>query len=438
MSVDVKDVGSKRSKWSSYQKYVIGLLLVVYTFNFIDRQIIAILSPAIKAELGLSDTQLGLLKGLPFAIFYAVFGFPIARLADRKNRVTIISVAIALWSGMTVLCGAAQSYIQLLLARMGVGVGEAGCSPPAHSLISDYFPKSQRATALGIYSLGISFGTLFGILLGGLIADAFGWRWAFVLVGLPGILLAIIVKLTLKEPVRGTMDGLAKAATAPTPPIAESFVKMWEIKSFRVLCFSGALSAFCSFALALWIVDFLFRSHGLTYANLTWPLALVIGIGGGLGTVLGGYIADLWGRKDESAYFSFIALAYVLSVPFFVLAIWAGTPALCFGVFFFVFLLHNSVAGPSYALVQNLAPVKLRAFAAALFLFILSVIGMGLGPLYIGMLSDFWEPSMGEADALRWALTTLAPIWVIAGMILFIARKALLTDLKTNVIDMAE
>jgi len=234
------------------------------------------------------------------------------------------------------------------------------------------------------------------------------------------------------------MDGLAKAATAPTPPIAESFVKMWEIKSFRVLCFSGALSAFCSFALALWIVDFLFRSHGLTYANLTWPLALVIGIGGGLGTVLGGYIADLWGRKDESAYFSFIALAYVLSVPFFVLAIWAGTPALCFGVFFFVFLLHNSVAGPSYALVQNLAPVKLRAFAAALFLFILSVIGMGLGPLYIGMLSDFWEPSMGEADALRWALTTLAPIWVIAGMILFIARKALLTDLKTNVIDMAE
>ena len=314
MSVDVKDVGSKRPKWSTYQKYVIGLLLVVYTFNFIDRQIIAILSPAIKAELGLSDTQLGLLKGLPFAIFYALFGFPIARLADRKNRVTIISVAIALWSGMTVLCGAAQSYIQLLLARMGVGVGEAGCSPPAHSLISDYFPKSQRATALGIYSLGISFGTLFGILLGGLIADAFGWRWAFVLVGLPGILLAIIVKLTLKEPVRGTMDGLAKRATAPTLPIAESFVKMWGIRSFRVLCFSGALSAFCSFALALWIVDFLFRSHGLTYANLTWPLAMVIGIGGGIGTVEGGYVADLWGGKDESAYFSFIAIAYFLSL----------------------------------------------------------------------------------------------------------------------------
>jgi len=322
---------------------------------------------------------------------------------------------------------------------MGVGVGEAGCSPPAHSLISDYFPKSQRATALGLYSLGISFGTLFGILLGGLIADAFGWRWAFVLVGLPGILLAILVKLTLKEPVRGTLDGIAKTKTMtaiePTPSITVSFKKMWQIKSFRVLCFSGALSAFCSFALALWIVDFLFRSHTLTYANLTWPLAMVIGIGGGIGTVLGGFIADLWGRKDESAYFTFIAAAYFVSVPFFILAIWAGTPALCFGVFFFVFLLHNSVAGPSYALVQNLAPVKLRAFAAALFLFILSVVGMGLGPLYIGVLSDFLEPSMGEADALRWALTTLAPLWIIAAVILFVARKSLLSDLEANETD---
>ena len=306
----------QRAKWSTYQKYVVFLLLVVYTFNFIDRQIIAILSPSIKADLGLSDTELGLLKGFAFALFYALFGFPIARLADRKNRVTIISVTIALWSGMTALCGAAQNFSQLLLARMGVGVGEAGCSPPAHSLISDYFPKSERASALGIYSLGISFGTLFGILLGGLMAEAFGWRWAFVLVGLPGVLLAVIVKLTLKEPIRGSLDGLAaedSIKSEPVPDLRDSFITMWNIKSFRILCICGALTAFCSFALALWIVDYLFRSHELTYSDLTWPLAFVMGIGGGIGTVSGGYIADFWGQKDETSYFTFIALAHFIS-----------------------------------------------------------------------------------------------------------------------------
>jgi len=410
MSADVNVVYGGRVKWSSYQKYVIGLLLIVYTFNFIDRQIIAILSPAIQDDLGLSDTQLGLLKGFAFALFYALFGFPIARLADRKSRVTIISVSIAVWSGMTAVCGAAQNFWQLLFARMGVGIGEAGCSPPAHSLISDYFPKEERASALGLYSLGISFGTLFGILLGGLIANYFGWRWAFVVVGLPGVVLAAIVKLTLKEPKRGSMDFKEASATVfnnsvarsePVPDIKKSLKIIWSNRSYRIICYAGALSAFCSFGLALWIVDFLDRTHGLSYLDYIFQLAFVMGIGGGIGTVVGGYMADYWGRKDNSAYFVFIAVAHLISVPLFVWAIWAGTPTMCFFFLFFVFLLHNSVAGPTYGLVQNLTPVKLRAFGAALFFFILSVVGMGLGNLYVGILSDVLGSSRGEADGIN-------------------------------------
>ena len=448
MSTDATDAGGVRPKWSSYQKYILALLLLVYVFNYIDRQIIVILSPAIKADLGISDTQLGLLKGIAFAVFYGVFGFPIARLADRKSRVNIMSICLALWSGMTVLCGASQNFVQLLLARMGVGVGEAGCNPPAHSLISDYFPKTERATALGIYSLGIAFGSLFGILLGGLLVDAFGWRWAFVLVGAPGILLALIVKATLKEPKRGGMEFKQAASdvfgdgSSPQsdemPAIKDSFKILWGIKSYRVLCISAGLTAFCGYAFGLWIVDFLVRTHGLSYSQLTYPLAFAIGIGGGVGTVAGGYITDYFGRHDETRYFTIPAWIHIISVPAFLGALWVGSPTVCFSILFFMFMLHNSVAGPIYGLVQNLSPLKLRAFGAALFFFILSMIGVGLGPFYIGVLSDVLIPRFGEADALRWALTTLAPIWVIAAIYMMRAAKTLPADLETNVINLPD
>jgi len=346
---------------------------------------------------------------------------------------------------MTVLCGASQNFFQLLLARMGVGVGEAGCNPPAHSLISDYFPKKERATALGIYSLGIAFGSLFGILLGGLLVDAFGWRWAFVIVGLPGVVLALIVKLTLKEPKRGNMD-FKRAASAvlgadsvpqaePIPSIKDSFKALWNIKSYRVLCISAGLTAFCGYAFGLWIVDFLVRTHGLSYSQLTYPLAFAIGIGGGVGTVAGGYITDYFGRHDETRYFTIPAWIHIVSVPAFLGALWVGSPTVCFSVLFFI---HNSVAGPIYGLVQNLSPLKLRAFGAALFFFILSMIGVGLGPFYIGVLSDVLIPRFGEADALRWALTTLAPIWIIAAIYMIRAAKTLPADLESNMINLPD
>lgn len=438
MGADVNDVEGGRVKWSSYQKYVLLLLLLVYVFNYIDRQIIVILSPAIQADLGISDTLLGLLKGIAFAFFYGVFGFPIARLADRKSRVNIMSICLALWSGMTVLCGASQNFWQLLLARMGVGVGEAGCNPPAHSLISDYFPKKERATALGFYSLGISFGSLFGILLGGVLAATFGWRWAFVIVGLPGIILALIVKATLKEPKRGGMEfkqassDVFSPQSQPMPEFTKSFEILWGIKSYRVLCISAGLTAFCGYAFALWMVDFLVRTHELTYAQLTLPLAIVVGIGGGIGTVAGGYITDYFGRKNESLYFTIPAWIHIASVPLFLAALWVGSPTLVFVFWFFMFMLHNAVAGPYYGLIQNLSPLKLRAFGAALFFFILSMIGVGLGPFYIGALSDILIPRFGDADALRWALTTLAPIWIIAAIVMRSASKGLPADLETK------
>ena len=425
---------SPKVKWSGYKKYVIGILLVVYTFNFIDRQIIAILSPAIKADLGLTDTQLGLLKGSAFALFYSLASIPIARLADKKNRVTIISISVAFWSAMTALCGAATSYLGLLAARVGVGIGEAGCSPPAHSLVSDYFFKEERATALGIYSLGGPFGSLFGILLGGWLTTTLGWRWAFIAVGIPGILLAIIVKLTLKEPVRGSTEPEASVKVSAVDiadyNVMESFQLMWGIKSFRILMYSAVLTAFSAYGLGLWVVDFLDRTHGLSIAQLTVPLALCIGVGGGLGTAAGGALCDKYGRKNKKAYFAFPAIVHIISVPIYIFAILIPSSLLCFAALFFVFVLHASVAGPYYGLVQNLSPLKIRAFAAAFFIFMITALGFGLGPLYIGVLSDVFAAQLGEAVGLQWALLSLTPIWLVASIIMYSGRNGLEADLS--------
>ena len=426
-----------KTGWSAYKKYVIGILLVVYTLNFIDRQIIAILSPAIKADLGVSDTELGLLKGFAFAMFYAIFSIPIARLADKSNRVNIISISIVFWSAMTAICGAAANFWQLAMARIGVGIGEAGCSPPAHSLVSDYFRKEERATALGIYSLGIPIGSLFGILLGGWLVVNLGWRWTFVAVGVPGILLGLLVKLTLKEPKRGAAEvaeSTIAAADVPKAPevrasLTKTFQTIWGIKSFRYLIYGSALVSFAIFGFQLWMVDFIFRTHGLTIDKLTVPLALGLGVGGGIGTVAGGAICDRWVKKDYRHYFTFLAVVHTLSVPLYIFAMWTSSSTLCFTVLFFVFMLHSSVAGPCYALVQNLSPLKMRAFAAALYLFVLSAIGQGFGPVYIGGVSDLLAGSMGEADGLQVAMISLAPIWLLAAFIFWRGRQYLARDI---------
>lgn len=418
--------------WSPYKRYVVGILLVVYTFNFIDRQIIAILSPAIKADLALNDTQLGFLKGFAFALFYASFGIPIARLADRRNRVTIIALALTIWSAMTALCGAAASFVQLAIARVGVGVGEAGCTPPAHSLIADYFIKEQRPAAIGLYSLGVPIGTVFGYLLGGWILETLGWRWAFVVVGCPGILIAIILKLTLKDPPRGQTDAVTAAPTDDTDQttVWTTIKHLWSIKSFRYVNYAAGLSTFAGYALSMWIVDFLDRTHGLSISQITLQMALVLGVGGGIGTAFGGFIVARFSKNDNRAIFVFPAIVHVLAIPVFAYAIWASSGFLTFLALFPFYLLTTSVTGPYFGLVQNLAPAKMRAMASAFFLFILNAFGFGLGPLVIGGLSDFLTPSFGEAVALQWALTALIPVYLISSIFAFIGRRYVDADLS--------
>ena len=437
--VDETEIVAKKpaNGWEPYKTYVLGILLVIFTFNFIDRQIIAILSPAIKEDLGLNDTQLGFLKGFAFAIFYASFGIPLARLADRHNRVTIISVSLAFWSAMTALCGLAANFTQLAIARIGVGVGEAGCTPPAHAILSDYFSREQRATALGIYSLGIPIGTVFGFLAGGWMVGTLGWRWAFILVGLPGIFLAILAKLTVKEIKRGSADldvgseNISNESSTSTQSFSTwlNLKVLWKIKSFRILSIGAALSSFSGYALSMWIVDFLVRTFDLSIGEVTVPLAITLGIGGGLGTACGGFVSDHFAAKDERSIFTLPAVAHALGVPLLAIVIWTQSALFAFVLLFPFYVLTTSVTGPYFSLVQNLAPFHMRAFASAIFLFILNAIGFGLGPLFVGMMSDVLEPSLGDTLSLQWALTAILPVYLASSAVMLFGRLSIKKDL---------
>ena len=390
---------------SRYSYFVLGVLTIVYTFNFIDRQIIAILSPAIKEDLGLSDSMLGLLKGLAFAVLYTTLGIPIAWLADRWNRVNIVAISLALWSGFTALSGLAANAVQLAAARVGVGIGEAGCSPPAHSLISDYFPKEKRASALAVYSLGIPFGQMFAFLAGGWVLENLGWRNAFFVVGIPGILLAIIMKLTVREPIRGAQD--KAAAMAPQIKFVDGLKQLMTIPSYWGIIAAVTLASFTGYGTGLWIVDFFRRTHELSYTEITLPLALLNGVAYGIGTYLGGYLTDRWGRKDKGAYAWLPAIGMLITIPCGWLSLWSPTPLWAF-IWSAPFLVGlGFYLGPSFSLVQTLAPLKLRAFATAFFFLILNLIALGFGPLWVGALSDIFAASYGEVTGLRIALTTL-------------------------------
>lgn len=414
-------------KTSSYAYYVLILLTLVYTFNFIDRQIIAIVSPAIKAELGLSDKMLGLLKGLAFAILYTTLGIPIAWLADRWNRVSIVSIALAIWSAFTALSGFAQNASQLALARVGVGIGEAGGSPPSHAIISDYFPKEKRASALAIYSLGIPIGQALAFLLGAWVLQNFGWRKAFLVVGVPGVALSIVLKLTVREPVRGSQE--KSGAAAARVGFFDGLKQLAAIPSFWGLVGGVTAASFTGYGVGLWAVDFLVRAFGLKYfPDIAVPLGLLNLGAYVLGTWLGGFLTDRLGKRDKGAYAWVPALGMLLTIPVGALSNWAGTP---FWAFFWIapFLLGLGLyLGPSWSLVQTLAPVNLRAFAVAVMFFILNLIALGLAPLWVGAISDYFEPKYGPATALRIALTTLALSSAIAVACYYWTSKRLPAD----------
>lgn len=410
----------------STRRYVLGTLVVVYTFNFIDRQILSILLEPIKAELGLSDTQLGLLSGFAFAAFYATLGIPIARLADRGNRRNLIAAALTVWSGFTALSGLANNFWHLLVARIGVGVGEAGCSPPAHAMISDYYPVERRATALGIYSLGIPVGILFGFLAGGWINEFFGWRMAFFVVGVPGLVLALIVRFSISEPPRGMAEG--RTDSAELPSIRDTFGLLMQRRAFRHLAFGAALTAFVGYSYITWVPSFLIRSHGMTTGEAGTWLGLILGIPGGIGIALGGYLADRLGGRDTRWYLWVVAVALLAGVPFAVGVFLADSATVALALLSVPILLGNFYQATTFSQTQGLVGLRMRAVAAGVLLFIINIIGLGVGPQTVGILSDLLSAAHG-VESLRYALLIVSFVNIWAALHYFLGGRHLAADL---------
>jgi predicted MFS family arabinose efflux permease len=412
-----------------YSNYVLSLLFVVYLFNFIDRQILGILLEPIKEELQVSDTAMGFLTGVAFALFYTFAGIPIARWADVGTRRTIISLGLLVWSAMTALSGLARGFPHLALARMGVGVGEAAATPPAHSLISDYFPPERRATALGIYTMGGYLGILFGLLLGGWINEFFGWRMAFLAVGLPGVLLAVIVRLTLREPPRGHSEGLMNPGGRESTREVLRF--LWGLRSFRHLSMAAALYALAAYGFYAWAPTFLIRVHDMgTGEAATW-LGLSIGLGGAAGAYLGGRISDGLGASDVRWFMRIPALGAIAAIPFYVLFLFWPDKIIALIFFIPTAVLSAFHSGPTFSMTQGLAKLHMRAMASAILLFIINLIGLGLGPQTVGILNDLLAGMYGK-EAIRYSLLIISVtnVWAIGHSLL--AARTLREDLQAK------
>jgi|TARA_B110000967_G_scaffold115094_1_gene117762 predicted MFS family arabinose efflux permease len=412
----------------AYRSYALSLFLLVYIINFVDRQIFGILIEPIRLEIDLSDTQLGLLGGIAFAIFYTFAGIPIARWADVGVRKNIVALALVIWSVMTMFTSTAKGFGTLLIARVGVGIGEAGCSPPIHSLISDMYPEEERATALSTYALGIPIGAAIGTLLGGWIGEYFGWRMAFMVVGLPGIIVAIVVFFTVREPPRGHSEPDHVQVQKDLVPLADTLRFLWSLRAFRHLSFAGALHAFVGYGVGLFIPAFFMRVHGFGLAETSTYLFL-IGLTGIIGTYLGGYLGDRMGKKDKRWYMGIPGIATIISVPFAVLFYTTGDPMLAIVLAIPGAILGPMYLGPTFAMTQTLVPPAMRSTASAILLFVLNLIGLGLGPVFAGFLSDILRPGYGE-ESIRYSLLILAVagnIW--SALHYYLASRTLREDL---------
>jgi len=412
---------------NAMRNYTLFILTLVYAFNFIDRQILVIMQEAIKTELELSDTQLGLLSGFSFAIFYVSVGIPVAYWADRANRRNIIAYSLTIWSGMTALSGLATSYTQLLLARIGVGVGEAGGSPPAHSMISDMYSPKKRATALSIYSAGLYLGVVIGFGAGGILSEAYGWRNTFLIVGLPGVLLAVILRLTVPEPARGRFETHSDEAH---PTFTETLRAVLALKSFRYFALGCAMSGFVSYGTSNFVPSLLVRYHGMAPGNIGITLALTAGVGGMIGTFLGGYLTDIFGKKDVRWYLWLPGLTAVIAIPFMMWAFQTDNTKLMLTLYFFVSIGGTLYLAPSIATAHRLVHPRMRAMTSAILFLVLNLIGLGLGPLLVGALSDYLRYVSGDTEQLRQALTIAAGIALVKGYFFWQGGNKLPEDLK--------
>jgi len=412
-----------------YRNTVLWLLVVAYTFNFIDRTIISTIGQAIKVDLHLTDQQLGWLGGLSFALLYTTLGIPIARLAERRSRVNIIAIAIVIWSAFTALCGTATSYVQLLLFRVGVGVGEAGLSPSAHSLISDYFEPKKRASALSIYAFGIPLGTMFGAMAGGWIAEHLSWQAAFMVVGLPGILVAIAIKLVIKEPPRGWSDRQvlaeeppaalgqeASVAGAPSDAPAGPPPSIWAV-SKRLFGSWGmfnmaagiTLASFAGYGTGNYVPAYFIREFGLGLGLVGLAIGLISGLSNGAGTLLGGFLTDFASKRSARWYALVPAIGLILATPIYILAFTRDSYQLAWAILLIPGILHYTYLGPSFGVVQNIMDVRMRATAVAVLFFVLNLIALGFGPPFCGWCIDQFARAAFAAKGLAGDFLTACP-----------------------------
>ncbi|MFL2770215.1 MAG: spinster family MFS transporter [Rhodospirillaceae bacterium] len=390
------------------QRLTLALLFGAALFNYADRYMLAILIPDIRAELELSDTEIGFLSGLAFTLFYATMGIPIARLADAYSRRTIISIAMAIWSAMTAICGLAQTFTQLLVARVLVGVGEAGCTPPAHSIIADTFPLNVRAKALATYALGSPAGLLLGFLIGGWLTSTYGWRVALLVFGIPGLLYAAVIFYTLREPQRGKSDGITIDSYRPT--FREVVATLIRRPSFIHCVLGISIHGIVYLGVVNWLPSFFVRSHGMGIAEVGVWLAFSLGLSQLAGIYIGGVIGDRYGGSDPRWYMWISGYAILAGAPFFTLVFLWPTPYMAFAAVAIPFFLGVMQAGPSYTVIQTVAGPRMRATAAAINIFIINLIGGGLGPQIIGSLSDYLAPEFGD-DGLKYALLVVSIVF---------------------------
>ena len=404
---------------ASYRHYVLFVLWLVYILNFVDRQLVTILLEPIKIEFGASDTAMGFLGGFAFALFYASLGIPVARLADRWSRRNVIAISVGIWSAMTAICGLATNFWQLAIARIGVGIGEAGGTPPSHSLLADYFPPEQRSTALSIHATAGQFGMLIGMVGGALVAAEYGWRMAFIIFGIPGIFVGLLLALTVKEPAR------------PRPLDDSSMLAdvkhVWRLPGFSLISIAGATTALSAYGLGAWFPSFLIRTHGLSLVETGVLLGGIGAVSGIVGAVGGGVLCDRLGRRDKRWHLWVPAIGAFATAPLILaFVLWPESQQFTVGdsmvPFAMIFIVFGAAAsslwlGPTYAAIQTLAPASMRTQASAIFMFLFNLIGMGFGPLLIGILSDLLGPAFGT-DSLRYAMA-ISLVLVLGGAYFF-------------------
>ncbi|MGB5076957.1 MAG: MFS transporter [Sphingorhabdus sp.] len=416
-------------------RVLLWTLMIVYVLNFLDRQIVNILAEPISRDLGLSDTQIGLLTGLAFALFYTFLGIPIARFADnpRTNRVGLISISLGIWSAMTAVCGLAQSYTQLLLARIGVGVGEAGCTPAAHSLITDSVPIERRSSAIAFYGLGIPIGSLLGLVVGGLLNDAYGWRRAFMVVGVPGLIMAILLLYLLREPRKALMAQQAITGEKPRATLStrDALKEVFSSRAFIMLAIAASFTAFLSYGKGVWAVILFIRSFGLSAGETGTLLGVVLGLAGVIGTWLGGALADRFGQVEKRHLLTTPAIGMVVAAPILFLGYYSTDWRVAIALLFVPTVLNAAYYGPTYACVQGLVKPEARAMASAVMLFAQNLIGLGLGPLLFGMMSDAFKPMAGD-DSVRWVLYGAAWLGLVPAFFFWRASLRLKSELKSG------